>query len=661
MTKKHAYEVDIPNQGTFRVESDTELTDSQVIEQAQGQITAIAPTIEVGGQSLTPTEEPAGMSTMDQIKGGGRAVAQGMLFNLADELEAALRTGSITNDEYKKVRDQIRAENKQFALENPGLATGLEIAGAFTTPFLGGAKAFGMLPGGKAAIEAMRTGTTGQRIAGASYAGGASGVATGVGVAPELQDIPGYATGYGAGGAIAGPIVGEGLKLSGSVLKNATERVGLGNVNKRATDVLATNLSRDNLTPAQVKETLDEYRRLGVDNATIADLGKNLQDLGYQAYVIPSAGKGTVKEFLEGRTTDIPEEMVQGLIDKAKVQSDTFGYDYLKTLTDRQRTMARAAYPESDSKKLVAKPFQKYFTRDLFQDAYKRAQKRADVYGEKLPPLEQIMASDEIPTNVLHEIKIGLDRVIESETDKLTGKMTSYGGDVSAIKKEFNDLIKSKNPQYALANKEFADEAKIQEAYNFGLRYNKLTTEEFQAKAKDFNLAEKEAFRVGLVSNVKESYSKFTGGDFERKIFGSPKQKTALRMAFDNQDDYNAFVDQLAKQKTLRETSARVLGGSRTHENIATEESISPQVFTDIAQGNFGRAVQNAGARVLAESKYSPRMAEQLKGILFEAEPSKQQQLLNAVEEAYRRGQKPKVPTGMAPYLTGRIPGILGE
>ena len=42
-----------------------------------------------------------------------RAVGQGATFGNLDELEAALRTGSISSDEYIKLRDQLRGQQKQ--------------------------------------------------------------------------------------------------------------------------------------------------------------------------------------------------------------------------------------------------------------------------------------------------------------------------------------------------------------------------------------------------------------------------------------------------------------------------------------------------------------------------------------------------------------------
>ena len=55
-----------------------------------------------------------------------RAAAQGLTFGFADELEAALRSGKISGADYEKIRNQLRAQQAQFAQEQPLRAGGTE-------------------------------------------------------------------------------------------------------------------------------------------------------------------------------------------------------------------------------------------------------------------------------------------------------------------------------------------------------------------------------------------------------------------------------------------------------------------------------------------------------------------------------------------------------
>lgn len=688
MTQKK-YKVDIPGVGSFVVESDSTLTNEQAyqyaLQQTQqtpissgktGDYNTLAEGIRSFGQGVT-------FGSGEEIEAGLRSAASatpgfgevGLAAGIPTEQkqgdiydQMGLRTQEVSPEyrPYKEIRNELRSQQEAFRRDNPLLATGLEVGGALTVPFAGGLRALGAT--GKGLETALRSGTIGERAKAAATIGAGTGAITGAGVAPEVSDIPQYAAGFGATGAVLGAAGGEAIraggKLTGSLFKNISERLGFGDVNKRSTQIIADRLSKDELTTKDVQLMLDEYRKLGVNDATIADLGRNLQDLGYQSYVIPGAGKTATKEFLEQRTSDIPSEMVQGLVDKAKVKSDVFGYDYVKQLSNAQKAAANKAYPEAYTKSIPAEPFRKFADRKVFLDAYDEAVKKADVYGEKLPAFAQIENADFVPTELLHQIKIGLDRVVSKHQDKITGKIDDYGKDVLTVKNEFNDLIKQYNKPYAQANARFADEARIRDAYDMGLKYNKMTTSELLDKVGKLNPAEKESFRVGLLSNVKEELSNFKSGDFERRIFKSEKQKQALLKAFDNTKDYQDFVRQLELQADKLATERRVLKGSQTFENISTADDsiLSPELMTSIArQDNIG-TIANLLRQGTARARYSPRTAEQLRRGLFETDPQKQSALLEEINRLTREPvQRGKIPEGLFPYLSGRIPGLLVE
>lgn len=107
-----------------------------------------------------------------------RSVAGGALFEFGDELEAGLRTlvstGKLGGPEYTKLRDELRAKQKQFAEENPKLALGTKIAGGIA------------VPGGVVAKGATKAASLLKNIGlGAGY-----GAASGAGMAEETKDIP---------------------------------------------------------------------------------------------------------------------------------------------------------------------------------------------------------------------------------------------------------------------------------------------------------------------------------------------------------------------------------------------------------------------------------------------------------------------------------------
>ena len=586
-----------------------------------------------------------------------RAFGQGLTFGTLDEIEAALRTGSISGAEYEKQRNMLREKQKQFGEDMPYVKTPVEIAGGMAVPF-------GVLGKGVKALapaeQALVTGTTltGQAARGTALGAG-TGALSGYGYA---EKDAGEAAGLGAifGGVLGGtvPIV---IDKAGTLMRNVLNASGIGDQATASSKMLANYMQKDNLTPQEAFDALNELRRIGVPNPVIADLGKNLKDLAYSAYVVQSKAKGATESFLENRLIDQPNEIVKGLVEKAGLAKNVNGYEYLTSLVEEQASAASRAYPKAYSLAVDARPFRTYVDRPVFIDAYKEAEKRAAVQGETLPPLDSIRNAQSVPTDILHQIKIGLDRVINKETDAVTGKVTGYGTDVIKVKNEFNDLIKAKNPDYAKANAEFADSARIKNSFEMGQKYQSLDVQEAAAKLKGFNEAEKEAFRLGMIADINKRVGDFKGGDFTRQVFKSDNQKLLVRYAFDDQAAYNEF-SQFVKGLTEQSKTAKALiGGSKTGERISTQEGAGQigQMAQSAATGDLFGLARAAGSSMLARSKgIGSETSEALQKRLFSTDPIEQRAILSELNRRVKAR-----PTGLLSGAAGvgTLSGILGD
>lgn len=597
-----------------------------------------APTVPVTAERL-----PVGAPKTTPYSGAAeaaRAALQGITMGFGEELEAGL-TAPFSEEEYKTIRDRLRAQQAQFGKDYPVSQTALDIAGGLVVPagVLGGA-----YKAGKGAFEIAKTG---------AKAGAITGAATGAGVAPEVSDIPASAAGYGATGAVIGGVAPTAINLGGKLISNIIDATGFSNANKVASRKLQEYLDKENLTPDQVKSMLDEYRRLGVPDPVIADIGENLRGAGYASYIVPSKAKTQTAQFLESRQQDLANSLVKGLEQKSGVKSEgKFGFDYINDIATAQESAAKKAYPEAYTKDVTAVPFRKYADRDVFAKAYDEAVKRADVYGQKLPSLDQIRNAQFISTQILHEIKKGLDDVIEKNTDAVTGKMTGYGADVAKVKREFNDLIKYYNKDYAKANEKFADFARIKSAYSEGIDYMKMETSEMVAKLKKMTPAEKESFRVGMISDIRDKMSKFKGGDPARLVFKSDRQKASLRYAFDSQGQYNDFVRQVDAQNELLKTFNKVRRGSETQERSMLTEDVG--MARDLIQGNITGAAMNIARRGAARAGgITPDVAEIMQRQLFTPNSVEQSRILDLLKQ-----NKPKTGAFQNPATYG---GLLGN
>jgi hypothetical protein len=586
-----------------------------------------------------------------------RAFGQGLTFGTLDEIEAALRTGSISGAEYEKQRNMLREKQKQFGEDVPYVKTPVEIAGGMALPF-------GVIGKGVKALapaeQALATGTTltGQAARGIALGAG-TGALSGYGYA---EKDAGEAAGLGAifGGVLGGtvPIV---IDKAGTLMRNVLNASGIGNQATASSKMLANYMQKDNLTPQEAEMALDELRRIGVPNPVIADLGKNLKDLAYSAYVVQSKAKGSTEAFLENRLIDQPNQIVKGLVEKAGLAKNVNGYEYLTSLAEEQASAASRAYPKAYSLAIDAVPFRQYVDRPVFVKAYEEAKKRAAVYGEKLPDLSRVKTAESVPTDILHQIKIGLDRVVDAETDALTNKVTGYGRDVIKVKNEFNDLIKSKNPDYAKANAEFADSARIKNSFEMGQKYQSLDVQEAAAKIKSFNEAEKEAFRLGMVADINKRLGDFKGGDFTRQVFKSDNQKLLVRYAFDDQAKYNEFSQFVKGMAEQSKTAKALIGGSKTGERLSTQEGAGQigQMAQSAATGDLLGLAKAAGSSMIARSKgISSETSEALQKRLFSTDPIEQRAILT---ELNRRTKSR--PTGLLSGAAGvgTLSGILGD
>jgi len=613
----------------------------------------LAPLAE-GEKRVSVFQEKAPYSPLAET---ARAFGQGLTFGTLDEIEAALRTGAISGAEYEKQRNMLREQQKQFGEDMPYVKTPVEIAGGMALPYgFIGKTVKALAP----AEQALATGTTltGQAARGVALGAG-TGALSGYGYA---EKDAGEAAGMGAifGGVLGGsvPIV---IDKAGSLMRNVLNASGIGDQATASSKMLANYMQKDNLTPQEAFDALNELRRIGVPNPVIADLGKNLKDLAYSAYVVQSKAKGATESFLENRLIDQPNEIVKGLVEKAGLAKNVNGYEYLTSLVEEQASAASRAYPKAYSLAIDATPFRQYVDRPVFVKAYEEAQKRAAVYGDKLPDLSSIKNAQSVPTDILHQIKIGLDRVINKETDAVTGKVTGYGTDVIKVKNEFNDLIKAKNPDYAKANAEFADSARIKNSFEMGQKYQSLDVQEAAAKLKGFNDAEKEAFRLGMIADINKRVGDFKGGDFTRQVFKSDNQKLLVRYAFDDQAAYNEF-SQFVKGLTEQSKTAKALiGGSKTGERLATQEGAGQigQMAQSAATGDLFGLAKAAGASMLARTKgIGSETSEALQKRLFSTDPIEQRAILTELNRRVKTR-----PTGLLSGAAGvgTLSGILGD
>ena len=102
----------------------------------------------------------AGLTAGETLRGAGRAALQGLTAQFGDELEAGVRTGSLSGPRYQAVRDSLRGEQARFAAEYPKGNLAAEMVGGIA-PVVGATLA----TGGAAATTTSASTSTGATAA----------------------------------------------------------------------------------------------------------------------------------------------------------------------------------------------------------------------------------------------------------------------------------------------------------------------------------------------------------------------------------------------------------------------------------------------------------------------------------------------------------------
>ena len=460
--------------------------------------------------------------------------------------------------------------------------------------------------------------------------GGAGGALQGAGEAENISDIPLSSAKYGLLGSGGATVIGGAGAILGAG-KKALQGLGIwGNPEVQSNKLIMEYLNGDNITADQAIELLDEMRRIGLPDPVIADLSENMQRLGAKSFTM-SKNKDKIATQLKGRQEDLKETIFDQILNKSKIKSSELGDDYLKELVDRQRSQARANYPEAEEILLDGSKFKSFWKIPAVKDAFNKAKKEADKFNEPFPTWNEIQKMESIPTKTLSEIKTTFNDLIESNTTNtiMGDRVSKLGRKYTITQKAFDKQIRDLNPSYAKANDEFADAFKIKKAYDLGQKAITTPGRTLDNSLNKMTKEELEAFRSGFVSKIENKFEDFQGADFGKQVFGSNKKKNIIKKAFDDEESFNEFNLLIEKQNDLLNTSRRVLGGSDTAAKLTPITG---------SQGGYKEAFfeslgLNPKQLLNRATGVSPAVGQNINKQLFEADPAQQNAILRALKE----------------------------
>ena len=234
-----------------------------------------------------------------------RAIAQGLTFGFADEIEGVFR--SIGKDKtYKEAVDEVRAKVDKFRKDNPVLAYGAEIAGSVPTMLAGGA----ILKAGQGASKVAQAVTKGSPVVRAMKTGAVSGGIYGAGAGEGAE---GKAVGALTGGALGGVLGGTIAKVLPKTTANAKKLQNKYGV--RVTHGQA--LSKEGNIIGNAIDDLEQ------SSTSIIGVGSPMKDA--QALALVDFNRSAIREALEPITGKLKKNKIFGHQFDKIINRDTKG------------------------------------------------------------------------------------------------------------------------------------------------------------------------------------------------------------------------------------------------------------------------------------------------------------------------------------------------
>jgi len=575
-----------------------------------------------GPKAPAPAAEDPNMIVATVPKAGdmtqrARAVGKGLLFDFADELEAAGRmvaSGELSADEYYKIKGQINADYQNWAKANPGEALGLEVGGGIAGAFIPGLGAIGTgMRGARAAEAAGSVALRGARSG--AITGGLSGLGQAETMSPG-DVIPSLAMGVGTGGIFGGTFA-KAAELGGRGFASARDailrRLGkdTGNaVDRRVAEVLYGSTQSPERAVGQTIRS-GKYNvptPLGLANPELAALTEKV------------LAKPTVsREGREALATQISETQgtaktrVEEQVQEALPGTKDY-FDAEDAITANLRRIGDTEYKKAFDVGLVNdRELINLANNPELSSIWAKAQRLARLEGRELPiKMEAVVneagdtvglrATDQTIPDVqsLHYLKRALDDTIEAG---FRGNAGVGKAEASALKESIRKPLIARLdkivPEYAEARKLYAGDMEVRDALRLGrdimsgkMRSQQLAREVngIPGKKNPMSDAEREALRTGARQSIFQPLEDAkTNRNFAqnlRGIRGDSDTLAKLKLVMEPKE-FQFFERALKLEDDLFKRGSKVLGGSRT---VPLSQGL--QTLDDmISGGNISQAV----------------------------------------------------------------------
>lgn len=559
---------------------------------------------------------------------------------------------------------------EQRASEKPLISIGEQIAGGAIPAFISKGTSL-PLTLGKAAVQGFKSGAIG---------------GFGAGEGSPTEQLTSTAIGGIAGGAAA-----PALQLGARVVKNVSQPI----IKSMFAEPDVTGLKAGrNLVKEALKSdvgSVDEAINTVLQNAgkpyTLADIGPNTRAYLDAVNLIPSPAKQTAKKFLEQRDKGISARLTSDLQEAFGTTASFF--DEFNALKTARTDLGKKMYANAFKKQVpVNRELTDLLGRPSVQQAYARGINIAQEKGIKVPNVVvnaqgQLVTADNklvpaVDTEFLHFVKMGLDDLVYTGKSPSSGIGNTQLNSIKDTRAQFLNYIDKNNPSYKSARNYWADDTATMDAMQSGRTFLKANPDQLKADIKKMSTSEKEAFRLGAMSDLIER----VGGqstdtvvpmtpNVARNILKDPKRVALIKATFpDNelgQNKFNQFIKNFQTEMEMKATSGQVLAGSQTAGRQEAVKALRGTVAQEAPNIDAQTLILNAlkmDATDMNEQQLKSTAKEVVK-ILTETDPArlktiaqeltKQRPLEFAADVLTKSGR-----SLISPYTTGGVAGRFG-
>ena len=534
-----------------------------------------------------------------------RTVGQGFFSGFGDEIEAGIRSvfpESLGGGEYKKIRDELRKELRDYKAQNPNEALTSEVVG-------------GILQG--VALAYLTKGKSiPYTVANMTKANFAQSLASSLGFSEK--DIEEFGT--------------------SDIMKTGAE-TGIAGVIGTSIEAVLSRFAGP--LSAQLIKNIKNKLSKAPSNEVQAELYRILQNTKrYPDETNEELILRVIKDIKEGRTISSNEDLIT-TINAFKLDSPELK-KFITTSTKKQATKTTNALKDKLFSVLAPKTNPKGSDSisealldgiERFPAAEKSLQKI--LRSEKIPPLFKVVDEEFVLTRTptLRDAEFFRRNLNEIAKKSFKKGQGTLGRNAVKAEEMLRTALDDFSPELALTRENYSKLMKDAEAFEYGtLKANSANVDEFVATTRNYSPEEINALRVGILSSLQNRLRVNPVGtlrdlkDNEKNLgqiletFVPPEQLDDILKSIDTA--YNANV---VKSKTAPNVNAQTKPLGTELDRIGSNVSGLAQIVQGTNYGNIPQLVNgviNTISNVLPEAnKLNSEQKEQVVRILFNEDP----------------------------------------